>query len=61
MTFGYHPVGAPHAYTNRRCANPARMQHKPALVYRIVVMTTKGLMDCGKAGDFRLVLGMLTH
>ena len=28
---GYHPVGAPHAYANRRWGNPARTQHSALL------------------------------
>jgi len=31
MTFGYHPVGVPHAYANRRWGNPAGTQHSPVL------------------------------
>ena len=30
VTFGYHPVGAPTCYTNRRWGNPAGTQHNPA-------------------------------
>jgi len=29
MSFGYHPVGTPHAYANRRWGNPAGMQRNP--------------------------------
>jgi len=29
MTFGYHAVGTPHSYANRKWRNPAGMQHNP--------------------------------
>jgi len=38
MTFGYHCVGAPHAYTNRRWGNPAGMQHNHFLGCRVVLV-----------------------
>ena len=50
---GLDPVGDPHAYVNRRWGNPAGTQHSP--------MLRPGLMDCGKAGPFGLVPGMLSH
>ena len=59
--FGYHPVGAPHAYANRTWGNPAGMQHNPVLGRRVMLMMTQGLMDCGKAGDFGSVPRMLTY
>ena len=33
---GYHPVGAPHTYVNRRWGNPARTQHNSVLRQRVV-------------------------
>ena len=39
--------------------NSSRMQHNPAC--RVLLMMTKGLMDCGKAEDFGSVPEMLTN
>jgi len=61
VTSEYHPVGAPHAYTNRRWGNPAEMQQNSVQGHRVMLMMTEGLMDCGKADDFGSVPGMLTH
>ena len=62
---GLDPVGdpaTPQAYVNRRWGNPARTQHSHMLRQKAVyMMTLPGLMDCGKAGPFGLVPGMLTH
>ena len=59
---GLDPVATPHAYVNRRWGNPAGTQHSPVLRQKAVYMRTlPGLMDCGKAGPFGLVPGMLTH
>ena len=59
---GLDPMGDPHAYVNRRWGNPAGTQHSPMLRKKAVYMrTVPGLMDCGKAGPFGLVPGMLTH
>jgi len=40
MTFGYHPVGAAHAYANSRWGNPAGKQHNPVLGHRVMLMMT---------------------
>jgi len=40
MIFRYHPVGAPHAYTNRRWGNTAGTQHNPVLGCRVISMMT---------------------
>jgi len=62
IDFGYHPVGAPHAYINRRWGNPAWTQHSPMLRQKAVyMMTLPGLINCGRAGPLGLVPGMLTH
>jgi len=61
MTFGYQPWAPPHAYTNRRWKNPARMQDNLVLRHRVMLMMTQGLKDCRKAGDFGSVPGMSTH
>jgi len=59
---GLDPMGDPHAYVNRRWGNPAGTQHSPMLRQKAVYMRTlPGLMDCGKAGPFGSVPGMLTH
>ena len=61
MIIGYTPWAPQHAYTNRRCRNPARTQHNPVLRQRVVFMMTWGLINCGNAGDFGSVPGTLTH
>ena len=38
---------------------PSRMQHNSVLWCRVVLMMTLELTDCGKAGDFGSVPGML--
>jgi len=40
MFVGNHPWAPPHAYTNRRWGNPARMQHNFVLRQRVVFMRT---------------------
>jgi len=55
---GLDPVGAT---TCLRKQNPAGTQHSPMLRQKAVYMRILlGLMDCGKAGPFGLVPGMLT-
>ena len=62
MILGLTPWATPHAYVNRRWGNPAGTQHSPMLKQKAVYMRTlPGLIDCGKAGPFGLVPGMLTH
>jgi len=60
--FGFDPMGAPHAYVNRRWGNPDQTQHNPVLRQRVVfMMTLPELINCGKAGPLGSVPGILTH
>ena len=59
---GFDPVGTPTCLRKQRWGNPAGTQHSLMLRQKAVYMRTlPGLMDCGKAGPFGLVPGMLTH
>jgi len=59
---GLDPVGDPTCLRKQKVGNPAGTQHSPMLRQKAVYMRTlQGLMDCGKAGPFGLVPGMLTH
>jgi len=54
-TFGYHPVGVPTCLFKQEVGKPSWNAAQPCARHRVM------LMDCGKAGDFRSVPGMLTH
>jgi len=59
---GLDPVGDPTCLCKEKVGKPSRTQHSPMLKQKAVYMRTlQGLMDCGKAGPFGLVPGMLTH
>jgi len=65
MIFGYHyrPVGAPACLHKQEVGKPSwnTAQLCGMAQRRVVLMMTYGQMDCGGAGDFGSVPGMLTH
>jgi len=59
---GLDPVGDPTCLHKQRWGNATGTQHSTMLRQKAVYMRTlPGLMDCGKAGPYGLVPGMLTH
>ena len=59
---GLDPVGDPTCLRKQKVGKPSRNAAQPYVKAEGCDMRTlPGLMDCGKAGPFGLVPGMLTH
>ena len=59
---GLDPVGDPTCLRKQKVGKPSRNAAQPyAKEEAVYIRTLPGLMDCGKAGPFGLVPGMLTH